>query len=376
MALYYALGTVLVESDELKEKAVTRQLDDLAGGELESLSFRSGSIAAADAPKSLAPSRLDTEGALIPFVDVGIGLPMTIRIHEAYPGKLPPKGVFGKRGALVSSAVKGWHVFDAKPRALNFLKKTATRGQALELPSAVEHGTTLVFYSAAVPDRALTSTFEMAFDDVDPALFDTVGDIFAAAAGLPIFLSAAPYLLAASSLFKLGGQLGNRLFDSRAEFSATEPINLGLPGDPVARAGFVLVTQSAMDEATLAGLQIPETGKLIVKETGDPYAGDIPYLVISLDGTPDSTLATFGATAVSAALLERFYNIREGGSGDAAMMIEALTLYNDLRNRTEAEKLKQQLADMPAGSAERVAVQKRFDALVKNIQNPELKPRT
>lgn len=368
MPLYHSIGTTLVPNEELLEKK--REVRDFLVGAAEAMDFSTGRVETAPTPVH----RLAEEAA-VEFREIGLGKPLTIRITSIYPGDLPPKGGFfgKKRGVLISSAVKSWQTFDAQPRGLNVLKDRAEKRVPISGPAGVEQGTPLVFYSPALTDRSLILTFEMAFDNVDESFFTGVGEIFKTAGGLPIFASAQPYLLAAGVLFNLGGALGNAIFDSRAEFQGTENLFFDVPGEEVTPAGFALISQSPLDEKTLNEFFVRETGELVDKQSQEPYTGEIPYVVIALDGTADSQLETFSATAASAALMKQFYNVREGSSTSAEIMVDALRYYNDFRYREDALDLKKRLAEAPTED-DKKKLQTQLDAVLKNIQTDFFKP--
>jgi hypothetical protein len=229
-----------------------------------------------------------------------------------------------------------------------------------------------VFYSPAAIDRRLTLTIEFAFDDVDEGLFQTLSSIFSAAGGLPVFASASPYLLAASALFKIGGALGNRLFDNRAEFTATEQISLALE-DGRGFAGYIVLTRAPLEGTELkTGYSVSNEGVLVDKD-GKPYTGSVPHAIVALDGRADRSFEKFSASAVTASLLQKFYNVREDGSTDAKLLVDALTLYNDFRYSREAGELKAALGS--AQGKEREDLQTRYNAIVKNIQAEVFKPK-
>lgn len=370
MPVYRSVGKTLVAQEEIAEKSDA--FSRLFEGKEAKMLLRSGSVDAATVEgATFSAAGRDAR----PFDPIGLGKPLTIWITSAYPGDLPPKGgrLFGKvRGALVSSAVKSWQTFDMQPRAFNILKQTATRRVPIAGPAATEEGTPVVFYSPSLIDRSLILTVEMAFDNVDEDVFKAVGSVFGSAAGLPVFASAAPYLLAASVLFRLGGEIGNRVFDSRAEFQATENINLDLPGMAPAQAGFALLTRSEVDEKTLRDYFITSTGELVHKTTNAAYAGELPYVIVALDGKSDTSLQNFKATAASAALLQKFYNIRQDGQTDAKILSDALKFYNDFRFREEARDLAKRIEEADSED-EKKRLQERYKAVLKNIQSDEFK---
>ena len=371
MAIYHSLGTALVTREELLEKR--QEMEALKAGALKEISFSTGS---ASLEAATVPVHILAEGAVkVEFKPIGLGRPLTVRIGSVYPGNLPPKGgLFGKkRGVMISSAVKSWQSFEAQPRALNILKQRVEKNQVIPGPAATEEGTPLVFYSPALTDRSLILTFEMAFDNVDESFFTGIGEVFQSAGGLPIFASAQPYLLAAGVLFNLGGAIGNAIFDSRAEFQGTEELYFKVPGEEITPAGFALISRSPLDEATLKSHFIQETGELVDQTSGAPYHGDIPYVVVSLDGTEDKKLEEFSATAASAGLMKQFYNVREGSSTSSEILVDALKYYNDFRYRKEAQELQERLAEATEEN-EKKEIQAQLDAVLKNIQTPWFKP--
>lgn len=261
---------------------------------------------------------------------------------------------------------------DAQPRALNIIKQRVDENAPIGLPAATEPGSPLVFYSPAAVDRRLTLTIELAFDDIDEGLFKGLSGIFDAAGGLPVFAAAQPYLLGASVLFKLGGTIANALFDSRAEFSATEQITLALE-DGTGFAGYVVMARSPLDRKELQqGFTVSDEG-ILVDENGDPYSGSVPHVVVALDGRADSSFEKFAPSAVTASMLQKFYNIREDGGTNATVLTDALTLYNDFRYSREASSLKADLTSATGKAKE--DLQLRYDAIVKNIKQEAFKPK-
>lgn len=379
MPLYYNVGGTFVPEDELIEKR--DQVEKFRNKSLKNITFSTGEVSLDTAPPEqfkIPPTLKKAVAAatdLADFQPIGPNLPLTVWIASAYVGNLPPKGVFGGgRGAMVSTAIKSWQTFDRQPRALNMIKKSVKKKNHLSV-LAVEDGTPIVFYSKAVLDRQLTLAAEMAFNDVDESFFKSIGGVFAAAAGLPIFATAAPYLLAAQTLINLGGTIGNRIFDNKAEFQAGTEIYFEQPGKPASKAGYALLTRSAVDAKTLTDYTTSADGRLVRKD--DPnaeYDGDTAYMILALDGAEDSRLDEFKATAASAALMQEFYNVREGGETDADILITALKFYNDFHFRKEADKLKDEINALPADSEKRKKLEARLEAIKKNIQSKEFKP--
>ncbi|WP_448670439.1 hypothetical protein [Pseudoxanthomonas mexicana] len=340
---------------------------------------RIGSADALDAPVALningdgAKQKLVIEpGVEEEFTEIGIGKPLAIWITSAYAGTLPPKG-FRKKGCLVTSAVKSWNYQNAKPRALNAIKKSIDKNKEIEF-SATEPGTRIAFYSPSLVDEQLEVTIEMAFDDIDEDFYSAIGDILTSAGSLPVFASTSTYLLAAGALFKIGGKIANGLKDNEAEFSATSSLNFDNAGDKV-KAGYRLITRNSVDKQTLEALTI-KNGKLVEKASPNtPYSGDIPHVVVAIDGARKQSLKDFAAQAASANLLQRFYNIRENGQTQADSLIEALKLFNDARYRDDAQDILDLIATGHLSDEEKAKLQARYEAIIKNIGNKEFIPK-
>ena len=105
-----------------------------------------------------------------------------------------------------------------------------------------------------------------------------------------------------------------------------------------------------------------------------PYSGPHPYIVRSLDGTPNDALSDFAPTAASAALLERFMNVKEGAEVATEHLLNALKLAGDVSFRRKADEVKAKMASLPSVSEEYKAMTEQFDALVASIVNADLRP--
>ncbi len=83
--------------------------------------------------------------------------------------------------------------------------------------------------------------------------------------------------------------------------------------------------------------------QLVNKQTGHPYRGDSPYVILEVDGRDRShELGAFSRTHASAALLERFYGIKNSAQLFNTLG-DAMQLYNDYSFYTKAIKLKHEI---------------------------------
>jgi hypothetical protein len=108
------------------------------------------------------------------------------------------------------------------------------------------------------------------------------------------------------------------------------------------------------------------------RQSGDLYDGDVPFVIATLDGREYPEYKDFRATHASAAMIEQFYS-KNPLTGVVGALTDAVTLYNDLKFRQAAKRIRTERDALPKGSPERKAVDARLKAYVKNIQTDELK---
>jgi len=375
--LYYAQGSAILTEDELAEKPTFAKItnfyfDLIADRKPSAITLSTGRLDVDNVIRAFDPG---TGVTPVPFQPIGPGLPLTIMIREVYTGKYPSGGLFGSRkDLLVTSAIKSIATYDAKPRALNFLTDAVSPKTHLKRPSATKQGTPLVFYSPALIEKSLTLDLSLVFDQFPQEVFNTIGDTFQSAAEIPIFLSHSVYLLAAGAIAKIVGTAGEALFDGRPTFVASEPLNIYWPGEPPLPSGFALITDGnvdSIDKDFRSKYKINAAGQL-VDDAEKAYDGDIPYMVISLDGTRQEELSSFTPTAASAAILSRFLGMKDGQPQLLGSLLDAVKLYNDFTFRQEIDRLDKEIASLPDGE-QKDNLKKKREALAKNILTDLLK---
>ena len=377
MAIYYAVGDAFVTTEEIYEKQATGQLSDFREAFAQdraraSLEFQTGALTGTNLRASVAPPA----GEPTPFEPIGPGKPLTIEIRHVYTGKFPQPFLLDKRkDMLVTTAIKSLASFNAAPRAVNFVEKDVAARHSVRNPAATEKGTPLVYYSPALTEKNTLLTVEMGFDEFPDELFGMVAQALTQAAGIPLFVSASAHLLTASAITKLVGRLGSRMFDRSPVFEATEPLSFLRPGDLPPEADFRLVTTDDAEPELLRNYAIGRGGEL-VDAGGNAYAGSTPYVIISLDGRRNDQYADFAPTSASAALLEKFYSIRDGEEQPLGPLMDALKLYNDVKFRREADRLAAEIERLQEGSVERKEKEAQREAALANIVDELLKPDT
>ena len=357
MALFRVIENTVVSESEFFDRGseILEEVGRTVASGLEGAGARRGPISGT--------------GSVVGFEPIGKGKPLQVVIDRIYTGKYPKKGGLfgGASDVAVVSGVKDYSVFAASTRALNVLSKDV-RAKSHVRGTAFEDGTPLVLYSPAVMTDSLTLTVEIAVDSFDSGLFDTVAKGFSATAGIPLMLPFSGYLLGASEVLKLAGGLGDALFDGRPAFSITETLNFGLPGRPLAVADHWLLTHNQ----DLDGYSYdPQKG--LIDDRGTPYSGDDPYVVLTLDGKERPELNKFTPTAASAAVLQKFFDMKDRTAASVETIVEGMQLVSDLRLRKKAESLKVR-AEAATEPAAKALLKAELDAVLKNIDNEVLRP--
>jgi hypothetical protein len=306
---------------------------------------------------------------------IGTGKPLSIIVRHLYTGRFPKGSVFGasRRDLLLTSAVRDvFTTFNAAPRAINMLKRRISRSTDIKGIDATESGTALVYYTPAVTMISTTATIEMSFDDYPDELVSKIGGAIVSGGNVPLFGPYGPVMIGVGLAIKLVSSVVNSLADAKPEFSVSERLEFELPdGAPIA-AGHLVLCEDTFDPT-------PYTFKLgvgLIDTGGRPYAGDEPYVVLLLNGKREDGFKDFTPTAATAALLERFLQQKEGSDVVISSIIDAVKLYNDVRFRKEADRLGSELGGLDPKSDQYKALKKKIDALLANVGEPLLRPKS
>jgi hypothetical protein len=250
---------------------------------------------------------------------------------------------------------------------VHLLEKNAKRRASLTA-RATQQGSQLVYYSPAVTEIELLFSIDLS---VDRDLHDEVGDALAkavtAAGALPVFAPAAPYLVAAGIAIPIAMKAMHLLARPNAFYAANVELNMERPGIELAQPG-ALVLYPEGHESSLGGQYKLGEGNVIRHvKTNKPYDGELPYVVISLDGTEHAELEKWSATAASGAILERFFSSGEVISSALGIVTDSLKLYNDMHYQEQAADA---LAKSKAATSakEKKKYQDEYKAYLKNIQ--------
>jgi hypothetical protein len=369
MPIYYGIGNTLISEDEYLEKTQLGIFTRLGLAERKGVNETldvSGRTLSAEA--IMKP--LNSDGT--PFQPIEYGKPLTAEIRWVYTGNKPKKS-WGDatKDMLITSAFKSIATYNEAPRAVNLLRREIHAHSDIQW-TATDKGTPLAFFTPAVAETASLATFEVIFDDFPDEIVNKVGDAVATAGSIPIFAAYSVYLLAAGFLLKLVAKAGHSIFDGNVAFRSTETIRFNRPGSLPTPAGWRVLTQETVDDDELHKLTVGPEGQLM---TGDkPYAGDLSYVVISLDGSDVDAYKQFTPTAASAALLDKFFRIKDGQMHPVDAVVEGLKLYSDFQFRLKVEKLNKELSEMKSSDPAYEKKKQELEAMKANILHDELKP--
>ena len=371
MAVFRVLGDQLVSETEYAAKApelvraMHSTLESLDPG--PSIALESGELFSF-APVSAVPS---AGGAPTAFTPIRFGSPVTIDIRHVYSGKVGSSGGFlggGTGDIAVVSGVKEWSAFKASARALNWVATKKGKRTNLPRPGALKDGTPIIAYQKAIATKQLVISVELAAASREDSILDVLGQAFTAAAQIPLFLPYSGALLAAGQIVPAAGKLLKSISGGRSQWDATEELNFGVAGLPDADAGYRVI---ASGNSGLEGLRFrPGTG--LIDANGTAYDGEQPYVVVAVDGAPQTELENFTAMVTSAEVMKRFHMGESGQTPIVDDLLDLMTIISDVKFREEAVALKDKMEAMAA--EEKAKAQTRYDALVKNIIKSELKP--
>ncbi|WP_205504618.1 hypothetical protein [Rufibacter psychrotolerans] len=384
MASMFIVGNTLVDTDEFLEKKQFGGMADLATSlkdkKERSIEFSSGSVKSSEIIENF--NKIDRENSTLkelnPYTPIGLGKPLTIEILTVYTGDYP-NGLFkGKKDLLLVSGVKSSVTFDAASRAINKIEEKANESTYIEF-SALESGSRVVYHSPAVDSLNTTVSFELVADTFKQEVFDQISRLLKSAAGLPVFLPAANYLLGGSHLIKLAGDLGNTLFAKKGYFKDSYDVKFNNAGDldAVARQVLIVNDQDINQFAAYESRLVEQGGetkfRLVHKQTGAIYSGNAPYLILNLDGQRREDLKSFTPKLASSAILQKFYGDDDMGGKLTSTIELAMQLYNDMNYKTKAEKLKKVLETIAEGSDEYNKNLALYEAYKNNIMHDDFK---
>lgn len=310
------------------------------------------------------------------FAPIGIGKPMSIRIHTVYVGDLQT-GWWSKRAdVLVVSGAKAAQIYESAPRAINLLQPSLRDHEFAQFNS-FEPGTPIVYYTKAMTDNDVRVTLELIADSFKHETLTKVANLMQSAGGLPVFAPASTYLLAGAFVTRILGDLGKAFVESGPTLRDQLELTFGVGGRPDFREGFYVLaderTFAKLRDYRIKGVQDGEQHRvrLVHRDRDEEYRGDAPYIIVGVDGRNETALESFTPRHATAATLERFYSTTDSTAAAVTALEDALKLFNDLQYRTKAQDLEARLSQMDPSSDEYAELKELYDAYRKNIEQDE-----
>jgi len=353
MPVYRPLGENLLSSGEFQARSATEEIEQPF-----------------DLNQPFDINAVEGTGTARPFAPIDFGKPLSVVIRRIYTGRFPEKKLFGgRKPMLLSSSVKDINTTSAGARAINILKRDVGPKSAFTGVGAAEEGTSLIYYSPAVTSAFITVGVTMIFEDFDQDLFDRASKLFSAAAGVPIFVPASAYLLAASTVVKLAGNAGSQILNGHPALDENIQLDFSFGGGGLPQPGYWIFSAGPID-----GTQFvfdPVRG-LVKRSDKSPYDGDVPVVVVTIDGTAVEGVSNFTPMLAGASVLGRFFNQKENSEVAMDTILDAVKLVNDLTFRKKAEEAKSKLATLPPDSSERKRLEDAIKAFNQNISESRL----
>jgi hypothetical protein len=374
--MFYAYGGALIDEDEIQAKTEAghfarfsqRRSDDAGNAVID---FSTGRMTANDVRGAM----VSPAAATTPFEPIGLCRPLTIEIRHVYTGRYPRTHLLNRSSdMIVTSAIKSSPVLQEAATAMNFLRRDVRPNSGFSTPHADEMGTPVVFYSPSLTQRNSRLTIQFGFDEFPVDDFDQVADALSTASGIPLFASAALHLQNASLITRLLGRLGERFFDGRPEFKSTQSITFSRPGSTIPVANFALMMQDDEAERRILKTHVIRNGILVHSDTDQPYDGEIPYVVISLDGRRNDELNHFVSTSAASLMLDGVMADPNRQPSHISELEDAVRIYHDYRLRRRADHLLRELAEETPGTSEYDRIASEHAALLANITTPVLQP--
>lgn len=344
---------------EIELSATAPRLDTQALAPAEILDLDSSELEGVEAVTPV-PS---VDGA-VGFVPIGLGKPLSIRIHTIYTGE------FGRRSrdVLVVSGLKSEQTFDKTGRMINLLEQSRSSREYLKF-SAFRNGSPIVYYTPALTDSGLFCSFDITADAFSRDVFDKVANLFQMASGLPVFAPAGAYLMAGAFLTRMFATLANAFRESGPLLSETLTLSFDVGGVPNFKEGLYIVhnLNHAAEFARLVPATRGGSDVLLVDASQRPYQGPAPYLLIGVNGKSEPQLEKLAQQTASAALLEEFYPSESKPNVLINELGEALQLYNDLKFLRKARDAEKRVERLAADDPERAVLEKLVAAYNDNI---------
>ena len=137
-------------------------------------------------------------------------------------------------------------------------------------------------------------------------------------------MPASGYLMGASTVLKLGGNIGQALLDGNPVLSESMQLDFSFGGGSIPVPGYWVFSANRLNLSVF----MFDPVKGLTDANGKPYSGGEPFVVSSIDGTKVPGLTNFTPLMASASVLGRFYNQKNGSEVLSDTILASVTLYN------------------------------------------------
>jgi len=323
------------------------------------------------APESLGVTRSLTaaKGRKNPFTSVGIGKPMTIKLITIYAGDYK-NGLFkNKRDLIVTSQIKSPVDPEIPSRAVHQVYP-AINERVAESPSAGNYGTSLIYCTPSFVDEGLQISLELKIDNFNEEGLKNMGDFLANLGGIPALTTASGFLLFAGTISGKVASVINSLAEKQTWLKYDFDIPIHEAGRKPFKSGFLIVrNENDKDEFTDYDIDT-ESNPIQLKRKGSTneyYKGARPYAIVTINGDMEPEYEGFTPALASAAVLQKFFGVRETGALNDDIK-ELLTISNDFLYNQKIQKLQKQIKGFSEDDENYKKLQDKIHAYQKNLQ--------
>ncbi len=320
------------------------------------------------------------ESEIVEYSEIGLGKPLCVQIVNIYIGDAPSGFMSSKKDLLVVSGIKTPATFDASQKAINLLAKNVKNRTYLEPDDAFSKGTSIVYYTPALEASQMTFSFELVTESFNDKLATQIEGLFNRAAQMPLFVTSATTLVAGTGILNIVKRLGKAIFESKPFMNDSITARIDIGGFTQFKAGQKLICENGKESFFQNNCEIKsvvtfngnQNYYLVDRNTGQRYNGDIPYIILNVDGRERRELASFQPKMASAAMISRFYGSDTQDIG-FKMLETGMQLHSDLTYIKKIKGLKKELKGLGEEDVEKIdKLNVLIDAYKKNIQSEDL----
>lgn len=300
------------------------------------------------------------------------GEPLCIEIVTFYSGNAP-RTWWNQKSLLLNSGIKRVGTVPGAPKIINALIKTPSKNSYIEM-SAFDMGTHIVYYSPSFEDY-FTLSFILQPEQLNTKEIDQLSNLFSAAQAVPIFAPATTALMIGNMITRGASTIINLLSSKKPFLEDTIKV------DEKLTLGFALISSDTLypnTKSELDGYEVVSQRNNTQNETryflaknGKEYAGDCPYIILSIDNKERTELTDFEPLITSSDILEQFYTADKSGQFSTSIT-NVLSSINDIKYIKKIAKLKKDLAKTKDEDKKK-ELEEKIEGYKEKIQDKDLK---